>query len=77
MVKSYKWLLDIPGGEVEEEERVECERDRGVVDQGDVEVRLAGVPVAVVVEAVGLKPDGDDGHHWLHDAELKHKLMKN
>jgi len=59
-----------PCGKVEQEQSVERERNGGVVDEGDVEVSLARVPVAVVVESVRLQADGDDGHDRFHDAEL-------
>ena len=65
--------MNLPCCEVEEEERVEGERDGEVVDDGDVEVSLARVPIAVLVEAVRLQPDGDEGHDGLHDAKLNGK----
>ncbi len=67
-------LCGIPGREVEEEESVEGKSDGCVVDEGDVQVGLARVPVAVVVEAVRLKPDRDDRHGRLDDAELNKKV---
>ncbi len=50
----------MPCCEVEEEERVEGERDGEIVDDGDVEVGLARVPIAILVETVRLQPDGDE-----------------
>ena len=56
---------------VEEEECVKGQRNGHVVDESDVEVALVRVPIAVLVETVGLQPDGDESHDRLHDAELK------
>ena len=67
---------EVLGAEVEEEQGVEGERDGDIVDQGDVEVTFGRIPVAVFVEAVGLQPDGHEGHDWLDDAELKGGLKK-
>ena len=64
------------GAEVEEEECVEGQRNGHVVDEGDVEVTLVRVPIAVLVETVGLQPDRDERHDRLHDAELKGGLEK-
>ena len=61
---------EVLGAEVEEEQGVECERDGDVVDQGDVEVAFGRVPVAVLVETVGLEPDGHEGHDRLDDTKL-------
>lgn len=34
----FKWAQELHGGKVEEEERVECQADGEVVDDGDIEV---------------------------------------
>ena len=60
--------------EVEEKEGVEGQWDGHIVDEGDVEVALVRVPIAVLVETVRLQPDGDKGHDWLDNAELQRGL---
>ena len=65
------------GAEVEEKEGVQGQGDGDVVDEGDVEVALVRVPIAVFVKTVGLQPDGDEGHHGLDDAELKGCLERD
>ena len=65
---------EILGTKVEEEKGVEGQRDWDVVDQGYVQVALVRVPISVLVEVVGLQPDGHERHQRLHDAKLQRRL---
>ena len=65
----------ILGGEVEEEESIESDGDAEVVDEGDVDIGVAGGPVAVLIEVEELEKDDDEGHEGLDDAELEGALL--
>ena len=71
-----EWPQEVSGGVVEHVEGVQRKTDGDVVDESDVEVSLAAVPVAVFVGALGLQPDRHNRHHGLHHAELRQKRKK-
>ena len=66
---------EILGGEVEEEEGVESNRDAQVVDEGDIDVSIVRAPAAVFVQTKDLQDDDDERHQRFDDAELKGALL--
>lgn len=50
---------------------------RGEKRREKMRMGFCSLKVAVVVLAEGLQEDGDDGHDWLHHAELKGGLNDN
>ncbi len=67
---------EVLGAKVEKKEGVQGQRDGNVVNEGDVEVALVWVPIAVFIETVRLQPDGDKSHDGLDNAKLKGGLKK-
>lgn len=66
---------EVAGGKVEQEQSIEGQTDRDVVDDCNVQVPAVRREVSILVEVECLQNQCDDGHYWLDEAELQSGLF--
>lgn len=77
--KLQDWLegtQEITTGEIEQEEWIERQWYRNVVNDGDVKISRWWLKIAMFIEANRLQNDGNYSHHRFYNAELKSGLKK-
>lgn len=62
-------------GEIKQEQPVQGERHRNIINNCDVNVTPVRTPIAVVIMSERLQEYNYEGHQWFHEAELQSGLL--